>query len=219
MRQVQYRAVTDLSAWTPLGVPPWLCTVSPPPLPAAASGSNGCYQWSQDCVQTEWYPPHGSLMWHVLSYSSHFCSPTATKWSAEHPYAVLYDLHCDPTATANQPISAFEWPQNTIKGAPSHTSPPHTSPPTPHHPHLTTPHLTTPHLTTHTIVASLHAISRACSAVALSVCLLSWHWQWSVSSFQIRWNVECERNDCGLWRWWGGVCDVSTGAVCLRPSV
>ena len=180
MRQVQYRAVTDLSAWTPLGVPPWLCTVSlPPPLPAAAGGSNGCYQWSQDCVQTEWYPPHGSLMWHVLSYSSHFCSPTATKWSAEHPYAVLYDLHCDPTATANQPISAFEWPQNTIKGAPSHTSPPHTSPPhtsppiphhpTPHHPHLTTPHLTThtspphtspptphhphlttPHLTTHT---------------------------------------------------------------------
>ena len=123
-----------------------------------------------------------------------------------------------------------------------HTSPPHTSPPTPHHPtphhphltptphhpHLTThtptsphspPHTSPPHLTTHTIVASLHAISRACSAVALSDCLLSWHWQWSVSSVQIRWNVECERNDCGLWRWWGGVCDVSTGAVCLRPSV
>ena len=160
MRQVQYRAVTDLSAWTPPGGTPMVVYSEPPsPLPAAAGGSNGCYQWSQDCVQTEWYPPHGSLMWHVLSYSSHFCSLTATKWSAEHPYAVLYDLHCDPTATANQPISAFEWPQSTIKGAPSHTSPPTPHHPTPHHPHLTThtspptPHHPThhhPHLTTHT---------------------------------------------------------------------
>ena len=155
------------------------------------------------------------------------CLPTPHHPTPHHPHLTIH------TSSPHTSLPTPHHPHLTTPHLTTHTSPPHTSPPTHHHPHLTTPHLTThtspptphhphlttPHLTTHTIVASLHAISRACSAVALSVCLLSWHWQWSVSSVQIRWNVECERNDCGLWRWWGGVCDVSTGAVCLRPSV
>ena len=122
------------------------------------------------------YAAHCCSGW-MLPYSIHVCSPTATKLSAQFPYAVLYDLHCEPSTTVNKPVSAYEWPHDTVKGAATYTTP-STPPPAPHPQHPTPP-------TYKLRCTLLSVVCCACSAVALPVCLLSRHWQWSVSALQL----------------------------------